>query len=74
MEENFLELFKETLDIEDRTIKMSDNFRSFEEWDSIANLSLIAMIDVEYEVIIENSVFKNINTLQELWDKIQELK
>ncbi|HTN69420.1 MAG TPA: acyl carrier protein [Dysgonamonadaceae bacterium] len=74
MEENFLELFKETLDIEDKEIRMSDHFRTFEEWDSIANLSLIAMIDVEYDVIIENSVFKNIETLQELWDKIQEKK
>lgn len=74
MEENFLELFKETLDIEDKEVRMSDHFRTFEEWDSIANLSLIAMIDVEYDVIIENSVFKNIETLQELWDKIQEKK
>ena len=74
MEEEFLELFKETLDIEDKDVSMSDHFRTFEEWDSIANLSLIAMIDAEYEVIIENSVFKNIETLQELWDKIQEKK
>lgn len=74
MEEKFLELFKETLDIEDKEVNMSDHFRTFEEWDSIANLSLIAMIDAEYEVIIENSVFKNIETLQELWDKIQEKK
>lgn len=72
MEEKFLEMFKETLDIEDMEISMSDHFRTFEEWDSIANLSLVAMIDVEYEVIIENSVFKEIETLQELWDKIQE--
>lgn len=74
MEDKFLELFKETLDIEDKDVSMSDHFRTFEEWDSIANLSLIAMIDAEYEVIIENSVFKNIETLQELWDKIQEKK
>lgn len=74
MQDNFLELFKETLDIEDKDVSMSDKFRTFEEWDSIANLSLIAMIDSEYEVVIENSVFKNIETLQELWDKIQEKK
>jgi acyl carrier protein len=53
---------------------MLEQFRELEEWDSIANLSIIAMIDVEYEVIIENSEFKKMNTLQELWDKIQELK
>ncbi len=74
MQEKFLEVFKETLDIEDRELNMSDEFREYEEWDSIANLSVIAMIDEEYEVIIENSQFKKINTLQELWDKIQNEK
>ena len=74
MKEEFLELFKETLDIEEREILMTAQFRDFEEWDSIANLSMIAMIDVEYDIIIENSEFKKLNTLQELWDKIQELQ
>lgn len=74
MEEKFLELFKETLDIEDRELKMSDVFRDYEEWDSIANLSVVAMIDVEYEVIIENSIFRELHTLQELWDSIQSQK
>ncbi len=72
--ENFLENFRDTLDIEDKTLNMSDTFREYEEWDSIANLSVIAMIDVEYDLIIDNGVFKNINTLQELWDTIQEGK
>lgn len=72
MQEKFLQLFKETLDIEDREINMSDEFRSYEEWDSIANLSVIAMIDDEYDIVIENSEFKNILTLQELWDEIQK--
>jgi acyl carrier protein len=74
MQEKFLEVFKDTLDIEDRELNMSDEFRTYDEWDSIANLSVIAMIDEEYEVVIENSTFKNIITLQELWDKIQEKK
>lgn len=74
MQDKFLENFKETLDIEDRDLNMSDAFREYDEWDSIANLSVIAMIDVEYEIIIENKEFKTLETLQELWDKIQELK
>lgn len=72
--ETFLENFKETLDIDDMVLKMSDEFREYEEWDSIANLSVIAMIDVEYDLIIDNNEFKNIRTLQELWNKIQEEK
>jgi len=72
MQEDFIQLFKETLDIEDKDVQVTDQFKTYEEWDSIANLSVIAMIDAEYEVIIENSVFKEIETLQELWDAIQE--
>lgn len=74
MQEKFLQLFKQTLDIEDREIQMTDEFRSFDEWDSIANLSVIAMIDDEFEVVIENSEFKNIKTIQALWDEIQKRK
>jgi len=74
MQEKFLQLFKETLDIEDKDIQMTDEFRSFDEWDSIANLSVIAMIDDEYDVVIENSDFKNIKTLQELWEEIEKRK
>ena len=72
--ENFLQNIKETLDIDAKVLKMSDEFREYEEWDSIANLSVIAMIDVEYDLIIDNNEFKNISTLQELWNKIQEEK
>jgi acyl carrier protein len=74
MQENFLQLFKETLEIEDREIQMSDEFRAYDEWDSIANLSVIAMIDDEFDVVIENSEFKNIKTIQALWDEIQKRK
>ena len=74
MQEKFLQLFKETLDIEDKDVQMSDEFRAYDEWDSIANLSVIAMIDYEYDVVIENSDFKNIKTLQGLWEEIEKRK
>jgi acyl carrier protein len=74
MQEKFLQLFKETLDIEDKDVQMSDEFRAYDEWDSIANLSVIAMIDDEYDVVIENSEFKNIKTLQALWEEIEKRK
>ena len=74
MLENFLKLFKETLDIEDREISLSDEFRSFDEWDSIGNLSIIAMIDEEYGIVIEGSNFKNLKTLGDLWDEIEKRK
>lgn len=72
MEQKFLESFAEAMEIEDRTLAIGDNFRDYEEWDSLANLSVIAMIDEEYEVVIEANEFSKMSTLQDVFDKIQE--
>lgn len=66
MEQKFLENFKEILEVEDRDLSLEDNFRDYPEWDSLANLSAIAMIDDEFGVVIDNNEFKKINTLGEL--------
>ena len=71
MEQKFLEAFAEAMEIEDRALEMGDNFREYEEWDSLANLSVIAMIDEEFEVVIDADQFAKMNTLQEVFDKIQ---
>lgn len=71
METKFVSELKEILEIEDRELDMDDQFRDYPEWDSLANLSVIAMIDEEYGVVIENSAFRQINTVAEL---IQEVK
>jgi len=70
METKFLEMINEALEIEDRTITMSDAFRDYEEWDSLARLSLIAEIDDVYNVVIEDEVFKNLLTLNDLYAEI----
>ena len=72
MQNKFIDLFKETLEIEDRELKMTDVFRNYEEWNSLAYLSIIAMIDEEYDVVIEGVTFKNLQTLDELYIEIQK--
>ena len=72
MEQKFLELVKEVLEIEDRDVQLSDNFRDFEEWNSLANLSLVAMLDDEFGVVIDNQKFKEMNTLQEVFEEIKK--
>lgn len=64
--QKFLEQFKEVLEIENREIGLDDAFREFEEWDSLALLSVIAMIDDEYEVIIKGNQFKELQTLNQV--------
>lgn len=72
MEEKFISQLKEILEIEDRELKTTDVFRDFEEWDSLANLSVIAMIDEEYNVVIDNTEFKNLKTIGEVIEAIKK--
>ena len=65
--EKFIELFSEALEREDE-IKMQDEFREYPEWSSIAYLSVIAMMDEEYGVQIEEAEFKKLRTVQALHD------
>jgi acyl carrier protein len=71
MEQKLLDLLKDILEIEDRDLHLSDVFRDYEEWDSIANLSLIACIDEEFEVIISSNELKELHTIEDILQKIQ---
>lgn len=61
----FLELMQETLDIETE-LTLDMKFRELEEWDSLAYLSTIAMIDDEYDVVINANEFKTLETLGDI--------
>jgi len=51
MENEFIELFSEIVESEN-PVSLEDVLLDLEEWDSLAALSLISMIDDEYGVII----------------------
>ena len=71
MQEKFIELVRDVLEINDRDLNMIDEFRNYVEWNSLANLSLIAMLDEEYGVVIEYNEFRNLNTLLDIFERIQ---
>lgn len=75
MEENFFMKFAETIELEDISILTRETvFRDLEEWNSLAFLSVIAMVDEDYDVIIEGNDFKQLITLGDLIDEIQKRK
>lgn len=74
MEIKFVDQFREVLEIEDKELKLSDKFRELEEWDSLAYLSVIAMIDEEYNVQIEGKVFKQLETIDDIVKTIKVLQ
>lgn len=71
MEQQFIEQLKDILEIEDRDLSVTDEFREFDEWDSLANLSVVAMIDEEYNVVIPTADFNKVKTIGELIEEIK---
>ena len=72
MNEKFINFLKETLEIQNREIQLSDKFRDYKEWDSLAQLSLIAMLDDEYGVSIENEEFMKLITVEDLMNEVNK--
>ena len=65
MEEKFIELIKDVCEI-----NMNDNFREYEEWSSLAYLSVIAMLDEEYDCQIEEADFRKLQTIGDLYNAV----
>ena len=72
MEENFIKLFCDTLEIEDAQVTSETIFRDLEQWDSLAYLSVIAMIDEEFDIQIEGAEFKELKTIGDLINEIEK--
>ncbi len=64
--EKFIESLAEALEREGE-IRMEDEFRNYDEWSSIAYLSIIAMMDDEYDTQIEEAEFKKLRTVEDLY-------
>jgi acyl carrier protein len=66
--EQFLEQLVEVLERED--IDPEDEFRDYEEWDSLAYLSIIAMIDDNYDMVIPGEEFAKLNKVIDIYKYI----
>lgn len=63
--ENFAAQFDDT-DIDE--IKAETAFKELEEWSSLTALSIIAMVDEEYEVSIKGDDIRNTITVEDLYN------
>jgi acyl carrier protein len=66
MKDKLIEEFKDILELEDETIEADSNFRDYDDWDSIAALSVMAYLDSEFNFSIKAEDFKQINTINQL--------
>lgn len=66
---DFIEKFAEAVEIEDiSTLTAETVFRDLPEWGSLAYLSVIALMDDEYNTQIEEADFKKLRTVQDIYD------
>mgnify|MGYP001612710936 CR=1 FL=1 len=67
MEELFLRRFAEALERAD-DVKMEDDFRGYEEWDSLSLLVILSMVDDEYDVSINSNQFVKMKTVKDIFE------
>ena len=66
--ENFAEQFDDT---DASEIKAETVFKELEEWSSLIALSVIAMIDEEYDVTIKGDDIRNSSTIEDLFNIVK---
>jgi acyl carrier protein len=66
--ENFAEQFDDT---DSSEIKADTVFKELDEWSSLIALSVIAMVDEEYNVTIKGNEIRNSNTVEDLFNAVK---
>lgn len=65
---NFADQFDET---DASEIKAETVFKDLDEWSSLVALSVIAMVDEEYDVAIKGDDIRNSNTVEDLFNAVK---
>jgi len=55
-------------------VKETDALKDFPQWDSLAVLSVIAMLDANYGVNLRAADFGPVNSAADLWNLVQSKK
>lgn len=70
---DFLRLFAEQFDdtpIELFTLQLK--YKDLDEWSSVTALSVISMVDDEFDKLITGADLRSVETIEELYDLIQK--
>ena len=65
----FLQKLGETLEMP--ALEADAELKSLPQWDSLAVLSIIAMLDANYAVNLQAADLGNVNTPTQLWNLVQ---
>ena len=69
---DFIENFANQFDDTDASaFKAETEFKELDEWSSLVALSVIAMVDEEYDITIKGEDIRNSNTIEELFNAVK---
>ena len=69
--DEFVELFAEQFDFTDpSTITASTAYHDLDEWSSLTGLSVIAMVDEEFDVALKGDDVKQYVTVEDLYNRV----
>jgi acyl carrier protein len=68
----FLKKLSEILEVSQ--VNEADQLKAFPQWDSLAVLSVIAMLDANYGVNLRAADFGPVNSAADLWTLVQSKK
>ena len=69
---DFIENFGDQFDDTDvATLKPETVFKELDEWSSLVALSVIAMVDEEYDVSIKGDDIRTANTIEDLFNIVK---
>ena len=69
---DFIQNFADQFDDTDASeIQANTVFKELEEWSSLIALSVIAMVDEEYDITIKGDDIRNSNTVEDLFNTVK---
>lgn len=69
---DFIALFAEQFDDTDASLFTADTkFKDLDEWSSLIALSVISMVDEEYDVTLKGDDIRNASTVGDLFDVVK---
>lgn len=69
---DFIEKFAEQFDETDASEFKSDTeFKALDEWSSLMALSIIAMVDDEFDVTLKGDDIRNAETIEDLFNTVK---
>lgn len=70
----FITQFANAIEVDPGSIQPGTEFKSLDTWDSLCALSIIAMVDEEYQVTLGGQDLESSNTVADIWTLIESRK